>query len=121
MIESKQLEPKFLISRNNYAYARAFLNRVEEDHTGSIKADLSVAKNKFPKSSRRKGFYFSLRGNIEIRDCSTRIDLTLEGSTKNAERRETLENTKNKLRKIISVCEAMLDAIADAERHKDFR
>lgn len=121
MIECKDLEPKFLVSKSNEAHARTFLNSPDSDHTGSIKAEISVRKKRHPKSSKKKGFYFSIWGGIEIRDCDKRIDLTLDGGTKNPERLQELQNTKNKLHKIIAVCQQILDNIEIAEKHKDFK
>lgn len=110
LMEWSELPDKITV-HGKEVVGRCFLNTAYSDHSGSMKYDMTISKKRRPKSSKVKGFYYSLWGSVELRDCARRIDLTLDGNTKNAEGLQKLENTERKLRKIIVLCERALEAI----------
>lgn len=108
MIEFKpnQKEQKF--------NSREFLNDLDSRHTGSMKVEMTIER-KVSKAKVNPGTYYSIWGSVEIRDCSRRIDLNLDGDTRQGKKK--LINTKEKLRKIRDMCDEAMTLIDKLEAH----
>jgi len=92
-------------------FERHFLNGEEFDHSGSSRLDLTVRR----KGTKKKGYHWTLMGNMEIRDCARRVDLTFEGNTKSDIK--NLHNSRYKLERLKMIAEkglAVLDAMQEA-------
>lgn len=96
-------------------FERHFLNHEDCDHTGTSRLDFSVRR----KGTKAKGYHWTLNGNLEIRDCSRRIDLTFDGNTKSD--KDILDNSRFKLERLKMIAEkglAVLDAMEEAHKQQ---
>ena len=97
-------------------YERHFLNDVDSHNTGSARLDFST----YRKGTKAKGYYWSLSGALEIRDCQTRIDLSFGGNT--GKKKDGLDNSRRKLEKLKLIAEkglAVIDAMEAAHIEKN--
>lgn len=88
---------------------RHFLNRPASRHSGVVKLDFDVRR----KGTKAKGYYYTLNGEMELRDCARRIDLHFDGNNKSDI--EDLMNSKEKLEKLKSACEMGIAVIEAME------
>ena len=117
---AKQKNHKVRSNRKKQVFFnRDFLNDIDSEHTGSIKAHLEVTR---VKEGGETDYTWSVYGGLEIRDCSRRIDLAFDGDTK-----KYISQIKNGVKKydaIIAICEAQKDVlvqvlnIAEKEKNK---
>ena len=91
---------------------RAFLNDEYSIYTGSMKLAFDVRR----KGTKAKGYHWTLNGNMEIRDCARRIDLSFNGNTKGDI--DDLMNSKEKLQRLKEACETGLAVIAAMENQQ---
>ena len=104
-MESEYKNDFNITKQKHQFYERHFLNTIEQEHSGSAKLDFLVRR----KGTKAKGYVYSLWGQLEIRDCSRRIDLAFDGNTKT--KKDELENSRLKLEKLKSIAETGLAAI----------
>lgn len=100
--------------KDNYVGKRAFLNSQESMHSGSVKLAIYVTKLRKLKSEKKDEKCYEFDGTLEIRDCIKRIDLMIDGDTRDKEGAIKLLNSRDKLNRIIEVCEEGIDAIESA-------
>lgn len=105
----------------NYFGDREFLNEQDSIHTGSAKVGMYVSKVRKKKGDPKYHKPLTIDGTVEIRDCIKRIDLILDGSTSDQDGAEKLLNSRDKLIRLIGVCQTGVDVIESMFNQSKFK